>query len=150
MLRDFQIIGRIGKIDEIQLRKQGSRGCEVRIACSDFKDGEEITSWFSVTCFGNCAANVLDMYKTGDQIFASGSIDMDKWVDKQSGKERTRMKLKAFRTRRLAKGKASREEGGSQHSAPQAPQQPQQEPQGGGYGGYAQQFDSNQRYGGEF
>ena len=147
------MIGRIGKIDEIQMRKQGSRGCEVRIACSDFKDGQEATSWFSVTCFGNSAATVLDIYKTGDQIFLSGSIDMDTWTDKESGKERSRMRLKAFRTRRLAKGKNSRDEAG-EGGGYQQPQQQQQQPQqqqGGGYGGYAQQFENNQQgyYGGQ-
>lgn len=148
MLRDFQMIGRIGKIDEIQMRKQGSRGCEVRIACSDFKDGQEATSWFSVTCFGNSAASVLDMYNTGDQIFVSGSIDMDTWTDKESGKERSRMRLKAFRTRRLMKGKISREQSGDQPQQQQQQQQPQQQ-QGGGYGGYAQQFNNNQNQWGD-
>ena len=134
MLRDFQMIGRIGKIDEIQLRKAGSRGCEVRIACSDFKGGEETTSWFTVTCFGKSAETVLDIYNTGDQIFVSGSIDMDTWQDKQTGKDRFKMRLKAFRTRRLAKGKSSREEG--QNDSPQSD------------GGYAQQFDNAPQNGG--
>lgn len=109
MLRDFNMIRRIGKIDEIQLRKEGSRGCEVRVACSDFKNGEESTAWFSVACFGNTAVTVLDIYAVGDQVFFSGTIDMESWTDKQSGKERTKMKLKAFRSRRLAKGKSSQE-----------------------------------------
>lgn len=134
MLRDFQMIGRIGKIDEIQLRKEGSRGCEVRIACSDFKKGEETTSWFTVTCFGKSAETVLDVYNTGDQIFVSGSIDMDTWQDKQTGKDRFKMRLKAFRTRRLAKGKSSRE--GEQADAPKPD------------GGYAEQFDAAPQHGG--
>ena len=146
MLRDFQMIGRIGKIDEIQMRKQGSKGCEVRIACSDFKDGEEATSWFTVTCFGKSADNVLDFYNTGDQIFVSGSIDMDTWKDKQTGKDRFKMRLKAFRTRRLSKGKTSRAE-----EPAQSQEQPQQQSQGGNTGGYAQQFDDQQQgyYGGQ-
>ena len=128
MLRDFQMIGRLGKIDEIQLRKQGSRGCELRVACSDFKDGEESTAWFSVVCFGKTAETVLDVYSVGDLLFLSGMIDMETWTDKQTGKDRTKMKLKAFRTRRISKGKTSQEEGA------QAPaKESYQSPQGGGY-----------------
>jgi len=130
MLRDFQMIGRLGRLDEIQMRKQGSRGCEMRIACADFKDGEEKTAWFSVVSFGNTANTILDMYKVGDQIFLSGVIDMDTWTDKESGKERSKIKLKAFRSRRISKGKAS-QEGGEQQQG--APQQASQQPQGGGY-----------------
>ena len=80
MLRDFQMIGRLGRLDEIQMRKQGSRGCEMRIACSDFKDGQETTAWFTVVAFGNVAGTILDMYKVGDQIFLSGTIDLDTWT----------------------------------------------------------------------
>ena len=142
MLRDFQMIGRNGKIDEIQLRKEWSRGCDVRVACSDYKKGEESTSWFSVACFGNTAATVLDIYAVGDQVFFSGTIDMESWTDKQSGKERTKMKLKAFRSRRLAKGKSSQESaqnnnqsyGNPQDSAPQYGQPQQYDDRGSRWG----------------
>jgi len=127
MLRDFQMIGRLGNIEEIQLRKEGSRGCELRIACSDFKGGEESTAWFSVVCFGKTAETVLDVYSVGDLLFLSGMIDMETWTDKQSGKDRTKMKLKAFRTRRISKGKASQEAQPDRHH-----EQDQQAP-GSGY-----------------
>lgn len=145
MLRDFQMIGRLGKIDEIQLRKQGSRGCELRIACSDFKGGEESTAWFSVACFGKTAETVLDVYSVGDLLFLSGIIDMETWVDKQSGKDRTKMKLKAFRTRRISKGKASQEDG-DQVPDQGSPSESYHQPQGGGYNPeYAPQGGGNQQ-----
>tara|TARA_Y100000401_G_scaffold55978_1_gene44356 strand:- start:486 stop:914 length:429 start_codon:yes stop_codon:yes gene_type:complete len=142
MLRDFQMIGRIGKLDEIKMRSADSKGCEMRIACSDFKDGQESTSWFTVVAFGRVAITAIDQYNVGDQIFLSGTIDMDKWTDKTTGKERSAMKLKAFRCRRLAKGKNSSE--GQQQQQYQQPQQQQQQ-QYGGYGqhqggGYNEQF----------
>lgn len=129
MLRDFQMIGRLGKVDEITLKKQGSRGCELRIACSDFKDGEESTAWFSVVCFGKTAETALDVYSVGDLLFISGMFDMETWSDKQTGKDRSKMKLKAFRTRRISKGKSA-QEGGSQEASTEGGQQA---PQGGGY-----------------
>lgn len=135
MLRDFQMIGRIGKLDEIKMRSADSKGCEMRIACSDFKDGQESTSWFTVVAFGRVAITALDQYNVGDQIFLSGTIDMDKWTDKTTGKERSAMKLKAFRCRRLAKGKNS-SEGGQQQQHQDYPQQQQQQGQYGGYGQY--------------
>ena len=135
MLRDFQLIGRIGKLDEIKMRSADSKGCEMRIACSDFKDGQESTSWFTVVAFGRVAITALDQYNVGDQIFLSGTIDMDKWTDKTTGKERSAMKLKAFRCRRLAKGKNS-SEGGQQQQHQDYPQQQQQQGQYGGYGQY--------------
>jgi single-strand DNA-binding protein len=128
MLRDFQMIGRLGKIDEIQLRKQGNRGCELRIACSDFKDGEESTAWFSVVCFGKTAETALDVYSVGDLLFLSGMIDMETWTDKQSGKDRTKMKLKAFRSRRISKGKTSQEA-----SPTNQPSEPSQQAPSTGY-----------------
>ena len=132
MLRDFQMIGRLGRLDEIQMKKQGSRGCEMRIACSDYKDGQETTAWFTVVAFGQTASNVLDMYKVGDQIFLSGTIDLDTWTDKTSGKERTKIKLKAFRSRRIQKGKAS-QDGDGQAPGQQPAQQNYHQPQGQGY-----------------
>lgn len=136
MLRDFQIIGRIGKIDEIKMRSSENKGCELRIACSDFKDGQETTSWFTVVAFGKVAITALEHYAVGDQVFLSGTIDQDKWNDKTTGKERTAMKLKAFRCRRLAKGKQS---SGQEQQPQQQPQQQQQQyGQQGQYGGYNQ------------
>mgnify|MGYP003627922263 CR=1 FL=1 len=128
MLRDFQMIGRLGRLDEIPLKTQGNRGCELRVACSDYKDGEETTSWFSVTCFGKTADTAIDMYNVGDLLFVSGIFDMETWKDKQTGKDRTKLKLKAFRCRRISKGKLSQESGG-QSPTPAV----YQKPQGGGY-----------------
>lgn len=145
MIRDFQMIGRIGKIDTIQTQK-GGQGCEVRIACSDYKDGEETTDWFSVVCFGKTADNVIDFYKVGDLVFFSGAIKMDTWKDKSTGKDRSRVKLLGFRSRRISKGEASRnaqeadnQGGGGYQQQPnqQQPDQQQgynQQPNQGGYG----------------
>lgn len=138
MLRDFQMIGRLGKIEEIQLKSSENRGVNMRVACTTFRQGEESTEWYSVTSFGAPAASVLDHYAVGDLLFISGSIDMDTWTDKE-GKERKTMKLKAFRLRKLAKGKNSP----SQESGQQQQQPPQQER--GGYGGGS----PNDLYGGQ-
>ena len=121
MLRDFQMIGRLGKIDEIKLKSSDNRGVNIRVACTTFRQGEESTAWFTVTCFGAPAASVLDYYAVGDLLFISGSIDMDTWTDKE-GKERQSMKLKGFRLRKLAKGK-----GGEDQPQQEQPQQGQQQ-----------------------
>jgi single-strand DNA-binding protein len=146
MLRDFQMIGRLGKIDEINLKSSDNKGVNIRVACTTFRQGEESTSWFTVTCFGSPAASVLDYYAVGDLLFISGSIDMDTWTDKE-GKERQTMKLKGFRLRRLSKGKGAEDQQGQPQQQQPQQQQPQQQqgqgqglygnnrqPQGGGYG----------------
>lgn len=135
MLRDFQMIGRLGRIDEIPLKTQGNRGCELRVACSDYKDGEETTSWYSVVCFGKTADTALDMYNVGDLLFVSGIFDMETWKDKQTGKDKSKMKLKAFRARRISKGKLSQEAGG-QSSSPAVYKKPESA------GGYNQEYAS--------
>ena len=137
------MIGRLGKIDEINLKSSDNKGVNIRVACTTFRQGEESTSWFTVTCFGSPAASVLDYYAVGDLLFISGSIDMDTWTDKE-GKERQTMKLKGFRLRRLSKGKGAEDQQGQQQQQQQQPQQQQgqrqglygnnRQPQGGGYG----------------
>ena len=149
MIKDFQIMGTIGKIDTIQL-KTGGAGCEVRVACSSMYKGEETTEWFGVTLFGKSAETVLEVYNVGDMVYFTGIIGQDKWMDKDSGKERSKVKFTGFRCRRIRKGKLSTEQGGGESQSPeykkpeqfQPPQQ--QQPQGGGYGGYNQ----GQGYGG--
>ena len=64
----------------------------------------------------------------GDQIFLSGTIDLDTWTDKTSGKERTKIKLKAFRSRRIQKGKAS-QDGDAQAPGQQPAQKNYHQPQ---------------------
>jgi len=113
MIKDFTILGTIGAMEPIKIQS-GGEGVELRIACSDFRNNEEVTDWFNVVMFGRPAGTALEKYNVGDQVWLTGGLRVDTWDDKTTGKKRSRVKFNAFRCRRISKGKRSKEQGGQQ------------------------------------
>jgi len=112
MIKDFTILGTIGAMEPIKIQS-GGEGVELRIACSDFRNNEEVTDWFNVVMFGRPAGTALEKYNVGDQVWLTGGLRVDTWDDKTTGKKRSRVKFNAFRCRRISKGKRSKEQGDS-------------------------------------
>jgi single-strand DNA-binding protein len=59
------------------------------------KGGESDTLWMDVEAWGKLAENVGLYVKKGSKVAVSGSLKQEKWVDKGTGQERTKILIKA-------------------------------------------------------
>lgn len=80
------ILGRLGNDPEIRRTPDGTPVANMSVATSTFstKNGEkrEYTEWHRCVCF-NRAAEVVEQYiKKGSQVFLEGSLQTDKYTDK--------------------------------------------------------------------
>ena len=72
------LIGRLGQDPEIRQTNNGNV-VNMSVATSDKKDGQEITEWHSVVCFGKTADNVAKYPKKGQQVGIEGKIQTRSW-----------------------------------------------------------------------
>jgi len=57
----------------------------------EWVDGD--TSFFDFTCFGSLAENVAESLAQGDRVIVAGRLVQDRWEDKDTGKNRSRVKI---------------------------------------------------------
>jgi single-strand DNA-binding protein len=88
------LIGNLGKDPETRNFSNGSKVCNLRIACSEtWKDkatGErkERTEWVSVVIFNEPLIRVAEQYlRKGSKVYIEGKLETRKWQD-QSGADK--------------------------------------------------------------
>ena len=98
------LIGRLGRDVEVRNFANGSKVCNLRVACSEtWKDkttGErkERTEWVSVAIFQEGLVRVAEQYlRKGSKVYLEGKLQTRKWQD-QSGQDRysTEVVLQGF------------------------------------------------------
>ena len=104
-LNKVVIVGRLGRDPETSYTPGGIAVCGLNIATDESytpKDGKKVekTEWHKVVCFGAQAQN-CDKYLTkGSLALVEGSLQTDKWQDKE-GNDRYTTKIKAQRVQFL-------------------------------------------------
>lgn len=88
------------------------------------QDGEkkEETTFVNVTFWKKSAELVVQYLKKGDKLLVDGRLDQENWVDKESGGNRSKLKITAERMEFI---------GGKKSEGQQAPQQQSTQPQQG-------------------
>lgn len=61
------------------------------------KDGEYVNNAIEVQAWGKDGEIILNYCPKGSQVHLGGTLHMDEWVDKETGKKRNRHYLKAMR-----------------------------------------------------
>lgn len=117
------LIGRLGKDPDVRYTQSNTAVANMSIATSErFKDksGEwkEKTEWHKVVAWGRTAEVCQEYLQKGSQIYIEGSLQTNKWEDKD-GNTRYTTEVKTFRMQMLdSKGDRS---GGSQQGGGSKP-----------------------------
>ena len=113
MVNKVILIGNLGKDPEVRYTAGGQAVANLRIATSrswtDKASGQkkEETEWHDVEVWGKQAEQVGEYLAKGRQVYVEGRLKTDKWQDKTSGQERSRVKVVADSVRFLGGGGAA-------------------------------------------
>lgn len=104
-LNKVMIIGRLGKDPDVRYTQSNTAVANLSIATSDrYKDksGEwkETTEWHKVVAWGRKAEVCQEYLSKGSQVFIEGSLQTNKWEDKD-GNTRYTTEIKTFRMQML-------------------------------------------------
>jgi single-strand DNA-binding protein len=146
MVNKVILIGNLGKDPEVRYTSGGQAVANLRIATSrswtDKQSGQkkEETEWHDVEVWGKQAEQVGEYLAKGRQVYVEGRLKTDKWQDKQSGQERSRVKVVADSVRFLGGGGAGARGAGGASGGARGPSAPEEggppagfdEGQGGG------------------
>ncbi len=98
-LNDVKIMGNLTRDPDLKYLATGMAVCEINVACNtswyDFKAKEkkERVDFIEVIAFGKTAEVIGEHFKKGRKILVCGSIQQDRWEDKE-GKKRSKTKVK--------------------------------------------------------
>ena len=144
MVNKVILIGNLGKDPEVRYTQGGQAVANLRIATSrswtDKQSGQrkEETEWHDVEVWGKQAEQCGEYLAKGRQVYVEGRLKTDKWQDKQSGQERSRVKVVADSVRFLggrgAGGAANQGRGHGPEEGPGGTDEPDSGPAAGGGG----------------
>ncbi len=107
MVNKVILVGNLGKDPEVRYTSGGQAVANLRIATSrswtDKQSGQrkEETEWHDVEVWGKQAEQCGEYLAKGRQVYVEGRLKTDKWQDKQSGQERSKVKVVADTVRFL-------------------------------------------------
>lgn len=112
------LIGRLTHDPELRYIPSGSAVTDLRIATSrqfTGKDGspQKDTLYIDVTVWNRQAENCAQFLRKGRQIHVEGYLKMESWEDKQTGQQRSRIKVEGDRVQFLD---GRKDEGGGSSS----------------------------------
>lgn len=136
------IMGNVTRDVELRATPKGTSVADISLACNRVRmgdDGQKIeeVTFVDVTLWGRTAEIAAQYLAKGKPAFIEGRLQMDTWTDKETGKQRSRLKVVGEGLQLLGSpgggggGGGGNNQGGGQQNAPmqQAPQD--QQPQGG-------------------
>jgi len=159
-INQITIVGRLTRDAEIRYTQSGTAYCTFSIACSeDVKQSsgqwEEKAHFFDCTLWGKSAESLNQYLVKGKQVAIVGKLKQDRWEDRESGQNRSKVGISVQRLQLLGGG---RDQGGYQGAPrasqgqsygqggynPQSPPQPQQQSQQDDYGQGPEFFEDDQ------
>jgi single-strand DNA-binding protein len=107
MVNKVILVGNLGKDPEVRYTSGGQAVANLRIATSrswtdkQSNQRKEETEWHDVEVWGKQAEQCGEYLAKGRQVYIEGRLKTDKWQDKQSGQERSKVKVVADTVRFL-------------------------------------------------
>jgi single-strand DNA-binding protein len=90
------LVGRAGRDPEVRYFESGTMVANMTLAVNGYKRDEEPT-WFNLEIWGKTAQVAADYVRKGSRIGIIGSVKTEKWTDKSTGNERSKMVVKVDR-----------------------------------------------------
>ncbi|MBX3459358.1 MAG: single-stranded DNA-binding protein [Planctomycetes bacterium] len=111
------IMGNLTRTPELRSTPGGSQVTDITLAINDvFTDSsgnkQERVTFVDVTFWGKQAETLCRWKKQGDPLLVEGRLQTDKWQDKQTGQNRTKLKVIGNSFTFLPRGQGGGEGGG--------------------------------------
>ena len=104
-LNTITIIGRLTRDAKIEYTQGGTSLCNISIASNESqKDGDnwkDYANFFDVTIWGKQAEGLAQYLLKGKQIAVEGRLHQDRWTDKETNQNRSKVKITAERVQLL-------------------------------------------------
>src|SRR5205823_3351641 len=102
-LNDVKLMGNVTREIELRHTTGGTALCDVGLAITrrlKSETGEkkeettfEETTFVDITLWGRQAEIAAEYVHKGDPLFVSGRLQLDRWTDRQTNQERTKLKV---------------------------------------------------------
>ena len=95
-MNNITLIGNLTRDPELRFTFSGKATCSFSIAVAQYKNkaDEWISDFFNCVVWGKLAENAAGSLSKGDRVIVAGKIYVEKWTDKDSGKERQVTKIR--------------------------------------------------------
>ena len=109
------LLGNLTRDPDLRGLPSGQSVCELRLAVGrryQNSNGQEVddTCFVDVVVWGRSAGNCKQFLSKGSQVMVEGRLQLDQWEDRNSGTQRSRLRVVAeqvqFMSRRNAEGSA--------------------------------------------
>ena len=88
------IIGNLTKDPEVRVTRNGNDVCSFTVAVNRKRRGEEITTYYRVSAYGNYAENCGKYLGKGSKVYVEGELDVDLY-DGNDGQKRISLDIDA-------------------------------------------------------
>lgn len=111
------VMGNLTRTPELRSTPGGAQVTDITLAVNDvFTDSsgtkQERVNFVDVTFWGKQAETLCRWKKQGDPLLVEGSLRQDKWVDKETGKNRSKLKVQGLNFTFLNRGPGGEGGGG--------------------------------------
>ena len=118
------LIGRITKDIELKSTPKGTALAELSLATNRSRNDEhgqrqEETTFHDVTLWGKTAELASKYLSKGREVYIEGRLHMEKWQDKATGQNRSRLKIVGERMEFLGSGNQKQQQGQPAAAVPQ-------------------------------
>lgn len=125
-LNKTMLIGNLTQDVKLRRTPSGTAVATLRLAVNESfqnKAGEKIekTIFLDVDVWESQAETCAQFLAKGSPVFVDGKLEMDSWVDKESGQKRTRIKVKAERVQFLSGRPSAGEQAEPSQTQPSKP-----------------------------
>lgn len=97
-LNKTMLIGNLTRDPELKTTTKGAQVCELGLAMNrswtgeDGQKNEEVT-FVDITVWGKTAQNAATYLSKGRSVFVEGRLQLDTWQDKESGQQRSKLRV---------------------------------------------------------
>jgi single-strand DNA-binding protein len=99
-INDVNIVGNLVKEPEVRYTPKGTPVANISLGINevvpvvdDLK--KKVTTFVDVQVWGSSAENLAKLVRKGQEIFVKGALRQDVWDDKETGKNRSKLFVKA-------------------------------------------------------
>ena len=90
-INSVTLTGRAGRDPEVRYFESGSCVAQFSIAVDRYsKEGGKDADWFNIKLWGKQAQVAADHVRKGSLVGVTGRLEMERWIDRASGEERSK------------------------------------------------------------
>ncbi len=123
-----QVAGHLGADPEARVTPSGQKVTSLRVAVRSRRGGQDITTWWKVTIWGDRFDKMIPYLKKGSPIIAMGEMNKPEIYTNKEGQPQVSLELVATDLRFSPFGRSEKSTSDSSQTSTPAPQQAQSAP----------------------